>query len=97
MNEFETDNKMELLAKAKKHQPELYAKLPAATKMSLGIYESTKTTTNGLSPEEKLQLRGLKQSIATDNLSPSERTVMALKISELEKTEEKNNVTDTTN
>ncbi len=85
MNEFETNNQMELLLKAKQNQPELYAQLPATTKISLGIYESTKlTTTNGLSTDEHLRLRGLKQRIAQDNLTPTERTSLALKISELE-------------
>jgi hypothetical protein len=53
--------------------------------MSLGIYESTKTTTNGLSADERLRLAGLKQRIATDNLSPGERTSLALEIQNLEK------------
>ena len=84
MNEFKTNNEMELLITAKKHQPELYAKLPAATKMSLGIYESTKNTTNGLTTDEVLRLRGLKLSLSQDNLPPSERITLALKISQLE-------------
>ncbi len=85
MNKFETDNEMELLIKAKQNQPDLYAQLPATTKISLGIYESTKTTANGLSSDDCLRLAGLKQSVAQDNLSPSERTVMALEITNLEK------------
>ncbi len=84
MNEFKQNHEMELLLTARENQPELFAKLPAVKKMSLGIYESTKPTTNGLTADEKLQLRGLKQSIASDNLSPLERTTLALKISELE-------------
>jgi hypothetical protein len=84
MNEFETDNEMELLIKAKQNQPELYAKLPAATKMSLGIYESTKTTTNGLSADDRLRLAGLKQSVARDVLSPSERITKSVEILNLE-------------
>jgi hypothetical protein len=90
MNEFETDNEMEILLRAKQNQPELYAKLPAATKMSLGIYESTKTTTNKLSANEILQLRGLKQSLAQDNLSPSERITKSVEILNLEEKNKKN-------
>ncbi len=84
MNEFRTNEQMELLLTAKQKQPELYAQLPAATKMSVGIYESTKKPTNGLTADELLRLRGFKQSISQDVLSPQERTAMALKISELE-------------
>ncbi len=84
MNEFETDNEMEILLRAKQNQPELYAKLPVATKMSLGIYESTKTTANKLTANEILQLRGLKQSLAQDNLSPSERITKSVEILNLE-------------
>ncbi len=84
MNGLKQNEQMELLLKAKKHQPDLYAKLPAATKMSLGIYESTKTTTNKLSANEILQLRGLKQSLAQDNLSPSERITKSVEILNLE-------------
>ena len=85
MNKFETDSEMELLIKAKQNQPDLYAQLPATAKISLGIYESTKTTTNGPSADDRLRLRRLKQRIAQDNLSPGERTVMALEIQNLEK------------
>ncbi len=85
MNEFKKNEEMELLIQARKNQPQLYSQLPATTKMSLGIYESTKlTTTNGLSTDEHLLLRGLKQRISQDNLTPTERTSLALKISELE-------------
>ncbi len=84
MNEFQTDNEMELLIKAKQNQPELYAQLPATTKISLGIYESTKPTTTGLSADDRLRLAGLKQRITTNNLSSGERISLALKISELE-------------
>jgi hypothetical protein len=84
MNEFKPDNKMEQLAQLSEKQPELFAQLPAVTKMSLGIYESAKPTTNGLSADDRLRLAGLKQRIAQDILSPSERTVMALEILNLE-------------
>ena len=86
MNEFKTNNEMELLITAKKHQPELYAQLSPTQKMSLGIYEGEKSRTANteLTPDERLRLRGLKLSIATDNLAPSERTSLALEISQLE-------------
>ncbi len=81
-----TNNEMELLRQVREQQPELYAQMPATTKLSLGIYESGKQEdAAGLTADEKLRLRGLKQRIATDNLSPSERTVMALEIQNLEK------------
>jgi sRNA-binding protein len=84
MNE-KLNNEMEHLARLSDKQPELFAQLPAATKISLGIYQSTKTTANnGLSADELLRLRGLKQRIAQDILSPQERTVMALEILNLE-------------
>ncbi len=84
MNEFRTNEQMELLLEAKLNKPQLYAQLPATTKMQLGIYESTKTTANGLTADELLQLRGFKQRISQDILTPQERTSLALKISELE-------------
>ncbi len=84
MNEFNRNEQMEILLKAKQNHPDLYSQLPAATKISLGIYESTKTTTNGLMAEAKLRLAGLKKSIATDILTPSERTSSAIEILNLE-------------
>jgi hypothetical protein len=85
MNEFETDNKMEQLARLSEKQPDA---ISSEQRMSLGIYEEiTKqhAAANGLTADERLRLRGLKQSIATDNLPPSERIVTALKIINLEK------------
>ncbi len=86
MNEFRTNEQMELLLQAKQKQPDLYSKLPPATKMALGIYQNEKQSTvrTELTTNELLRLRGLKLSIASDNLSPQERTSLALKISELE-------------
>jgi hypothetical protein len=84
MNEFKTDNEMELLRKLHEQQPEIYAQLPATTKISLGIYESTKTTTNGLTADERLKLAGLKQSVARDVLSPQERITKSVEILNLE-------------
>jgi uncharacterized coiled-coil DUF342 family protein len=83
----ETNNEqMDRLSRLSEKQPDLYAQLPAQAKISLGIYESTKpTANNGLSSDELLRLRGLKQRIAEDVLSPSERISVALKISEMEK------------
>ncbi len=79
----ETNNKMELLARLSEKQPDA---ISSEQRMSLGIYEIAKqhAAANGLSADERLRLRGLKQSIATDNLSPSARTVMALEILNLE-------------
>ncbi len=87
MNEFNKNEQMEQLARLSEKQPDLYAQLPATTKISLGIYESGKqrATHAGLTPDEHLRLRGLKQSIAGDNLSPKELIVMALEITNLEK------------
>jgi hypothetical protein len=84
MNDFEVNNEMELLLQAKQNQPELYAQLPATTKMSVGIYQSTKTTTKGLSADDRLRLDGLKQRIASGNLTPIERTSLAIEILNLE-------------
>jgi hypothetical protein len=86
MNDFKQNEYLELLLRTKKTQPDLYAKIPAAAKMSLGIYEGEKARAvdAGLTADEVLRLRGLKLSIASDNLSPQERTLLALKISELE-------------
>jgi hypothetical protein len=86
MNNFKQNHEKELLIEARKNQPELYAQLPAAVKISVGIYEDAKVRAihAELTPDEVLRLRGLKLSIASDNLSPSERTTLALKISELE-------------
>jgi hypothetical protein len=84
MNE-KLNNEMELLLQAKQNQPDLYAQLPAATKISLGIYESAKPAANNeLSADERLRLAGLKQRIATDVLSPGERTSLAIEILNLE-------------
>ncbi len=88
MTNFETNEAMEILIAAKESQPQLFAQLPATTKMSLGLYQTSKaralTASNGLTNDELLELRGLKQSIAQDVLSPGERTSLALKISEME-------------
>jgi hypothetical protein len=87
MNEFKINEQMELLIEAAKNQPELFAQLPAATKIAVGLYEGTKpTTNNGLTADELLRLRGLKHRIATDILAPSERTSLAIEIINLEKT-----------
>ncbi len=87
MTEFETDNQMEILITAKKHQPDLYSKLPPATKMSVGIYQDAKAQSapTGLTADDRLRLAGLKKSIAQDVLTPGERTAMAIEILNLEK------------
>jgi regulation of enolase protein 1 (concanavalin A-like superfamily) len=84
MNKFETDSEMELVLQAKRNQPKLFAQLPATTKIAVGIYASTKPSTNGLSADNRLRLTGLKQRIAQDVLSPQERTSLALEIQNLE-------------
>ncbi len=83
MNEFETDNKMEQLARLSEKQPDA---ISSEQRMSLGIYESGKqrATHAGLTPDEQLRLRGLKQRSTTDNLSPGERISLALEILNLE-------------
>jgi hypothetical protein len=86
MTKFETDNEMEFLLKARQEQPQLYEQIPAARKIAVGIYEAMKTTaTNGLTADEHLRLRGLKLSVAKDNLPPSERISKSLEILNLEK------------
>jgi hypothetical protein len=86
MNDLKQNEQMEILLRAKKEQPSLFAQLPATTKIALGIYESTKTATaNGLTADEHLRLRGLKLSLAKDNLAPQERTFLALEIQNFEK------------
>jgi hypothetical protein len=87
MNNFKQNEYLELLLRTKKTQPDLYAKIPAAAKMSLGIYEGEKAraVNTGLTTDEVLRLRGLKLSIASDNLSPSERITKSLEITNLEK------------
>jgi hypothetical protein len=86
MNEFRINEQMELLLTAKLNKPDLYAKLPAATKMSVGIYENDKqnSVVIGLTGDEHLRLRGLKLSVAHDNLPPSERISKSLEIQNLE-------------
>jgi hypothetical protein len=84
MNKFETDSEMELVLQAKRNQPELFAQLPATTKIAVGIYASTKPSTNGLSADDLLRLAGLKQSVARDVLSPQERITKSVEISNLE-------------
>jgi hypothetical protein len=83
----EENNEMELPLQAIKNQPELYAQIPAATKISLGIYQNDKQNAvhTGLTADEHLRLRGLKLSVAKDNLPPSERISKSLEIQNFEK------------
>ncbi len=85
MNKMPTDNRRERLLQAKQNQPELFAQLPATAKMAVGLYQNSKKPAVRLSADARLRLAGLRQRIAQDNLSPSERTVMALEITNLEK------------
>ncbi len=86
MNDLKQNEQMEILLKARKNQPDLYSQLPAATKISLGIYQNDKqnSVNNGLTGDERLRLRGLKLSVAHDNLPPSERIAKSLEIQNLE-------------
>jgi hypothetical protein len=83
MNEFNKSEQMERLARLSEKQPDA---ISSEQRMSLGIYQiaQQRATHAGLTPDEHLRLRGLKQSIAADNLSSGERISLALKISELE-------------
>ncbi len=81
MNEFNKNEQMERLARLSEKQPDA---ISSEQRMSLGIYESTKPTTNGLSADEHLRLAGLKQSVARDVLSPQERIIKSIEISNLE-------------
>jgi hypothetical protein len=83
MNEFETNNQMELLERIAEKQPGV---LTPSQKMQLGLWQSSqKRATNGLSADERLRLRGLKQRLATDILTPGERTSLAIEILNLER------------
>ncbi len=86
MNEFKINEKFELLLKAKKHQPDLYAQVSPSAKIAVGIYENEKerATSRALTTDDVLRLRGLKQRLATDVLSPLERSSMAIEIFNLE-------------
>ncbi len=84
MNEFETNNQMEQLTRLSEKQPDA---ISSEQRMSLGLYQIAKQhhVNTGLSADERLRLAGLKQRIAQDNLSPGERTSLALEIINLEK------------
>ncbi len=83
MNDFNKNEQMELLERIAAKQPDA---ISSEQRMSLGIYQDAKAQADpaGLTTDEMLQLRGLKKSIAQDNLSPQQRTSLALKISSLE-------------
>ncbi len=84
MNELKTNSEMEQLSRLAEKQPDA---ISSEQRMSLGIYEIAKQhhVNTGLSADDRLRLGGLKQRIATDILSPSERTSLALEILNLEK------------
>jgi hypothetical protein len=83
MNDLEQNEQMELMERIAATQPGV---LSPSQKMQLGIWRSSqKRATNGLSPEAKLRLAGLKKSIATDILTPGERTSLAIEILNLER------------
>ncbi len=83
MNNFKQNEQMELLARAAEKQPDA---LTPSQKMSVGLYQDAKQRAERteLTPDEKLRLVGLKERIPKDNLTPSERTIMALEILEME-------------
>ncbi len=78
------NNEMEQLARLSEKQPDA---ISSEQRMSLGLYQIAKqnAVNTGLSADERLRLRGLKQRIATDILPSSERISLALEISQLEK------------
>jgi hypothetical protein len=84
MNEFNQNEQMEQLARLSEKQPNA---ISAEQRISLGLYQIAKqhATTNGLTADERLRLAGLKQRIASDVLSPSERITKSLEIQNLEK------------
>ncbi len=82
MNEFETNNQMEQLARLSEKQPDA---ISSEQRMSLGLWQSSQElATTGLTTDDRLRLAGFKQQISQDILTPQERTSLALKISELE-------------
>ena len=84
MNDLKQNEQMERLTRLSEKQPDA---ISSEQRISLGLHELAKqhAVSTGLSAEAKLRLRGLKQSIATDNLSPSERITKSLEIQNLEK------------
>ncbi len=84
MNEFNKNEQMEQISRLAEKQPDA---ISSEQRMSLGLYQITQqhATNTGLSAEEKLRLSGLKRRISQDILTPTERTVTALEIQNLEK------------
>ncbi len=83
MNVLKQNEKMERLSRLSEKQPDA---ISSEQRISLGLHELAKQhTTNGLTADEQLLLRGLKLSVAKDNLSPSERITKSLEIQNLEK------------
>jgi hypothetical protein len=83
MNEFETNNQMEQLARLSEKQPDA---ISSEQRMSLGLWQSSQElATTGLTAGELLRLRGLKLSVARDVLSPQERITKSVEILNLEK------------
>jgi hypothetical protein len=80
----ETNNEqMEQLSRLSEKQPDA---ISSEQRMSLGLYQIAKqhAATNGLSADDRLRLRGLKQSVARDVLSPQERITKSVEILNLE-------------
>ncbi len=86
MNEFKINEQFELLLAARTNKPDIYRQLTPTQKMAIGIYENEKerATSRALTTDDVLRLRGLKQRLATDVLSPLERSSMAIEIFNLE-------------
>ncbi len=94
MNKFETNDQMESLLRARKEQPELFAQLPATTKMSLGIYQNGKELAAKKEPTQAdvARIRELKEQLTAPGITPFRRTALAY---ELETLEEKINANST--
>ncbi len=77
------NNEMEQLARLSEKQPDA---ISPTQRISLGIYQNDKQNAahTGLTADEHLRLRGLKLSVAKDNLPPSERISKSLEIQNLE-------------
>jgi hypothetical protein len=86
MNELKKNEQFELLLAARTSQPEIYRQLTPTQKMAIGIYENEKerAPSLALTTDDVLRLRGLKQRLATDVLSPLERSSLAIEILNLE-------------
>jgi hypothetical protein len=82
MNDLKQNERMERLARLSEKQPDA---ISSEQRMSLGLHELAQHhATNGLTADDRLKLAGLKQSLAQDVLSPSERITKSVEILNLE-------------